>query len=510
MEIVTVEEQARFLPVLRMDHKQARDFFLKQDSYCALDLPPYYDFSSLLSRVANELQEKNLCGLASSKPRDHEKVNHTILNNKDGRHAWRPFQLIHPALYVSLVSHITENANWTLIQERFHAYANCSNITCLSLPAESLSHRSDRAEQVTRWWHDVEQRSIELALDYEYIHHADIAGCYGSIYTHSIAWALHGRDFMKNKVNRYDKSLLGNVIDSRLQDMNNGQTNGIPQGSVLMDLIAEMVLGYADLLLQERLEDIGDDDLVILRYRDDYRVFTHSPHVGEAVLKCLTEVLIGLGMKLNTGKTVLSSNIVESSIKADKLALLRQRCFDRSLQKHLLMIHCHALDYPNSGSLVTSLVSYHQRILRRDRIPDALALLSIVVDIAFRNPRTYAIATAIISKLISVCDSPGMQVDIIRKIIRRFNSIPNTGHMEVWLQRVSVYIDRELEYREPLCRLIAGEHDEIWNNDWITSQTLKHALDARQIVNNEALGQLSSIIPPGEVDLFIRSRLYYE
>jgi hypothetical protein len=28
--------------------------------------------------------------------------------------------------------------------------------------------------------------------------------------------------------------------------MNNGQTNGIPQGSVLMDFIAEMVLGYID------------------------------------------------------------------------------------------------------------------------------------------------------------------------------------------------------------------------------------------------------------------------
>jgi hypothetical protein len=29
-----------------------------------------------------------------------------------------------------------------------------------------------------------------------------------------------------------------------MQGMNYGQTNGIPQGSVLMDFIAEMVLGF--------------------------------------------------------------------------------------------------------------------------------------------------------------------------------------------------------------------------------------------------------------------------
>jgi hypothetical protein len=53
-----------------------------------------------------------------------------------------------------------------------------------------------------------------------------------------------------------------------------GQTNGIPQGSVLMDFIAEMVLGYID----ERLSQCLDKkmDYRIIRYRDDYRIFTNS------------------------------------------------------------------------------------------------------------------------------------------------------------------------------------------------------------------------------------------
>jgi hypothetical protein len=40
-----------------------------------------------------------------------------------------------------------------------------------------------------------------------------------------------------------------------MQGMNYGQTNGIPQGSVLMDFIAEMVLGYIDECLSECLDE---------------------------------------------------------------------------------------------------------------------------------------------------------------------------------------------------------------------------------------------------------------
>ena len=36
--------------------------------------------------------------------------------------------------------------------------------------------------------------------------------------------------------------------------MQNSQTNGIPQGSILMDFISEMILSYADKLLDERIK----------------------------------------------------------------------------------------------------------------------------------------------------------------------------------------------------------------------------------------------------------------
>jgi RNA-directed DNA polymerase len=144
---------------------------------------------------------------------------------------------------------------------------------------------------------ELEQRSIEFALDYGYLIQTDITDCYGSIYTHSIAWAIHGKDVAKQE--KQNKSLIGNIIDSDIQDISYGQTNGIPQGSVLMDFIAEILLGYADSELSGKIEDCAITDYHILRYRDDYRVFINNPQDGERIVKLLTKVMIDLGLKLN-------------------------------------------------------------------------------------------------------------------------------------------------------------------------------------------------------------------
>src|SRR5213079_308164 len=144
-----------------------------------------------------------------------------------------------------------------------------------------------KAAQILHWWQGIEQGAIELALDYAYVLHADITDCYMAIYTHSVAWALHGK--ATAKANRTDMMLIGNLIDAHIQDIRHGQTNGIPQGSVLMDLVSEMVLGYADLSLSERLIKDGITDYLVLRYRDDYRIFVNNPQIGDMVLKALTE-----------------------------------------------------------------------------------------------------------------------------------------------------------------------------------------------------------------------------
>ena len=182
-----------------------------------------------------------------------------------------------------------------------------------------------------------------------------------------------------------------------------------------MDFVAEIVLAYSDTELAKRLKCQSIGSFHILRYRDDYRVFVNNPQDGELVLKSLTEVMADLGMRLNPTKTQDSSEVIRSSIKRDKLAYNFRRQSDRDLQKHLLIIHDHATQYPNSGSLVTALQNYHSIISKVQQPRFPLTLISIVADIAYHNPRAYNITAAILGHLIQALDSDDERRSVVEK-----------------------------------------------------------------------------------------------
>ncbi len=495
--------------VLELSNVEAKEYFLKEECYFNFDLPDYFIFQLVLKDISTEIDGKLLSDFYGSKnvngnikatyPRDFEYVNYRFLNNKDGKFAWRPLQLIHPALYVSLVHKITDQDNWNTIVDRFKQFGKNPEIQCYSIPVESLSEQSDKAEIVRQWWNEIEQKSIQLALDYEYVLHTDITDCYGSIYTHSISWALHTKTVGKNQ--RDNKSLIGNSIDWHIQDMSYGQTNGIPQGSTLMDFIAEMVLGYADLSLSERITNEHLGDYQIIRFRDDYRIFTNNPQDAELILKHLTEILIDLGMRLNAQKTKISNNVVRDVIKPDKLYWIQSKRKIKNLQKQLLLLHELSQKYPNSGSLNRALNEFYYRIENIKEINQNIpVLVSILIDIAYKNPRTYPISSAILSKLISLINRKSRD-EILKSITKRFDKLPNTGHIQIWLQRVIIKLDRLRSFIEPLCNRVNDPSVIIWNSDWL-EDNLKTKIDSAQIINEDLINDIPEIISSKEVELF--------
>ena len=495
--------------VLELNHIEARQFFLKNESYVNFDLPAYFNFEDALKSISRKIDKKNIRDFYGSSydadrdrnrptlPCDYEGVNYKFLNNKDGKYAWRPFQIIHPALYVSLVQKITEQDNWKSITDRFDKFKKDERIKCFSIPLVSDTNLTDKAANITNWWESIEQKSIEYALKYDYILHIDLADCYGSIYTHSIPWALHTKK--KAKDERNNKSLIGNIIDKHLQDMSYGQTNGIPQGSTLMDFLAEMVLGYADLTLSLKTKDL--ENFEIIRYRDDYRIFTNNPQDAELIVKILTEILVDLGLKLNTQKTLSSNQVIEDSIKPDKLYWLQNKRSNRSLQEHLLLIHNLAKKFPNSGTLVKALTAYFNRIKGIEETNQNINVLtSIIVDIAFKNPRTYQITTAILSKLFSLCGDDERQ-NLINLTQEKFTKIPNTGHLQVWLQRSVLKFDTEYQFEEKLCNQVIGNNTSIWNSDWLNS-SFQELISNESFIDTEALDNMPEILESSEVELF--------
>ena len=240
-----------------------------------------------------------------------------MLINKDGRYAFRPLQIANPFLYYLLVRNITTESNWNTIKRRFQDFKD-GHIEVSSIPR--LKEKEDKTlvgATISNWWKNVEQRTIELSIQYKYMFTTDITNCYSSIYTHAIGWAIEKKNV--SKVKRGKASSLGNTIDTYIQGMQYGQTNGIPQGSALFDFIAGIILGYVDKLLTDELQKENISKYKILRYRDDYRVFSNSKEEIEKIALVLQNVLADLNFQMNASKTRLSENIVEDAIKPDKL-----------------------------------------------------------------------------------------------------------------------------------------------------------------------------------------------
>lgn len=481
--------------VLDLDNTAARDYFLKPNSYCSIDLPEYFSFSQVLDDADKMLSNSSLSQLCISNPKkrpcDVDHVNYELFNNKKNKYQWRRLEIIHPVLYVVLVNTITNTSNWELIRKRFNEFAANKRIICCSIPL------ADNRLRITtlNWWSAFEQRSIACGLDYAYMGVADVENCYPSIYTHSIAWAIHSEPYAKQ--HRKDP-ILGNDIDKSIRNMHYGQTNGIPQGSVLMDFIAEMVLGYADVLLTQKLNESKIEDYRILRYRDDYRIFAKELSTVEEIIKCITIVLTSLNLNLNSSKTRISNNIVVDSIKEDKLYRIAHPLDEKgNEQKRLLSIYQMSINFPNSGSIKKELTNLrNDTFLKFTKRPNSYEqLIGIIVEIMRTNPTVYPICVGMLSDLF-VFLKPNTVTKYISRIISRFDKEPFSEYLEIWLQRTSILDDRTRAYDCLLCQKIY-QPVNIWNSTW-----MQNPIDESSIVDESIITDLPARIAKNEVDKF--------
>ncbi|CAN7496622.1 RNA-directed DNA polymerase [Pararhizobium sp. LjRoot238] len=484
---------------------EARKHLLKGSSYFSGDFPDYLNFEPILNGVEAVLKGGNFSAFKSENPANLPDVNYSLISNKDGRFAWRPLELIHPAIYVSLVNLICEPGNWQHIVSKFKEFEQ-GVVECCSAPVLSVDEQSDNATQISSWWQRVEQRSIVHSLEFSHIMHTDVADCYGSLYTHSICWALHGLEIAKKEKGK--GTVLGNKIDNHVQAGRYGQTNGIPQGSSLMDFLAELVLGYVD--QQISLVLTKSADFKILRYRDDFRIFANSDEKCEQILKVVSDKLRSVGMKLNVGKTVSNTNVVAGSVKEDKLAGIELQDLGTAnaatIQKQLLRLHAFGRRFPNSGALRKLVGGLHKKVAGQKLNPGDLDVqVAIATDIAMVSPSTFPAIAGILSNLISL--APKAEKEILwAGVHRKMARVPHNGYLEIWLQRVTKPKSVGIEFvsSEPICEIVNGKSAKLWENSWIASKDLIAALDVSKIVVSSA-ADADEAMTLEEIELFIQN-----
>lgn len=214
----------------------------------------------------------------------------------------RVFASQHPWNYHDIVYYLHQS--WDVVLSKL--FNEDLRIYSYSMPIPVTRHENRhlsnlRAGRMIYEW--VRMAENDLILDatyYKYIAKTDITNFYASVYTHSIAWALEGRETAFE-----DKqcSLTGNKIDKLVQYANDARTNGIPVGSALSDLIAEIVLSDVDARVSKTLHDL---DFVAVRFKDDYRVLCQNEDDARKVLRTLSFELEKINLVLNEKKTTIS------------------------------------------------------------------------------------------------------------------------------------------------------------------------------------------------------------
>jgi hypothetical protein len=524
--------------ILSLTYNKALDFFLKSEQYHGFELPEYFEFDKVLKFVRDSIGDKpyDEC-LSSSSPDNLDDVNMDILLNKDGHYAVRPLILANPFLYYFLVREICGKSEWKAIKTCFKAYT-VPHITSCALPVIPEKQESfHKSATILNWWNSMEQRSLELSLDYRYMFVTDITNCYGSINPQSIEWALSCRN---TKFETDNNIVLAHNIQKYLKALQQGHNIGIPQGSALFDFVGEIVLGYSDLLLHEELQRKGITNYEIIRYRDDYRVFCNDKDTLEQISYILQGVLERLNFRLNSQKTKISDSIVTDSIKPDKLFYIyntpifnKKECDFDGIQKHLLYILMFARKYPNSGQIRTMLSDLDKKIIKKlkpkkfrvkmepinlddepetvfDKLPtyeehekpgkileNMRAISAIATQIALENVSVSHYALRVISRVVDSLEDMKEKQLIIGKVYNKLCNQPNSDYNQLWLQNMTYTRDKvakkECPYSVRLCKLVMGEHVDLWNNSWLKDDLIK-SMPVSSIVNSETLGKVTPVI----------------
>lgn len=212
----------------------------------------------------------------------------------------RVFGIQHPRYYHDIVFYLIEG--WEEIVS--HIFHSDLKIFSYSFPipvngrtkGKLSTLRSGR--MIYEWIEMAEKDMVAEAHQFNFIIRADITNFYNSVYTHSIGWALHGRDGSLG-----DKELcklMGSKIDRLVQYANDARTIGIPVGSALSDLVAEIILAKIDREVSLKLNSIK---FIGSRFKDDYRILCNTEDDAKKILKILSDELIKFNLLINEHKT---------------------------------------------------------------------------------------------------------------------------------------------------------------------------------------------------------------
>lgn len=173
----------------------------------------------------------------------------------------------------------------------------------------------------------------------------DVSKCFDSIYTHSLPWAVLGKDQTKFNLDA-SKKTFGGRFDALMQDLNHKETNGIVIGPEFSRVFAEIILQAVDVELVRNLFE-GENlthkvDYEVFRYVDDFFVFYNEESTRIKVFEMLQQVLKSKKLAINTAKIKHYQKpiITEITVAKERLSTLLNDEIDPRCEEASLVEHC--------------------------------------------------------------------------------------------------------------------------------------------------------------------------
>jgi len=297
--------------------------------YFPKELPPPFNTKSFAD-LASSGNLLNSCSNKTAKLYYHNHVRHGSLRRKLG--------ISNPAFFFKICNLIVDR--WSNIQE----ITNASRFT-KSKPIHTPHPQRPRSISPVLEYVFIPVERAKNRISGKYILQTDISQFYQSIYTHSIPWAIHGKETAK--MNRNNMSFYGNELDKLLRDSQDGQTLGIPIGSDISLVIAELLLCTVDKELESRLTNSCSYSFKGFRYSDDYEFIFQNLADAELALSIIQEVISEFELSINSEKTkifelpcsldstwVLELSEYKFSDRNNKIAQMQDiiRYFDKSFE----------------------------------------------------------------------------------------------------------------------------------------------------------------------------------
>ena len=178
---------------------------------------------------------------------------------------------------------------------------------------------------------------LRLEQKYSHLMKMDIARCFYHIYTHTIAWAVKGKEQAKELIG---KETFENAFDTLMQHANYNETNGIIVGPEISRIFAEVILQRIDINVVNRLKQspysltLGRD-YEVRRYIDDHYIYANNEETLCSILDVYKDEFQLYKLYINESKLEFFKRPFVSDVAVAKkeLAELKNSISERWLVK---------------------------------------------------------------------------------------------------------------------------------------------------------------------------------